>query len=588
MLKKNIFVFLVFFLCAPIFSFAEEATAGATKTTVSRIGKANTADTYAYSSSYSIGQYFVSPETFYARSSYVTNFSGIPSNATVTSVTVNYTVSDYNSSTYKFTITDLANINGGAKDQWDKIGGGTVLKNEITYYNGSFVSDALKTKIQGLITTSTSFNIILGAFSESELTAGSYANVNIEIKVVYTTPPQPITLTVRNDLDGNNGGEIGVGVNQNASRVSSPLTFVVFANDIINLSAYDDNPILFNYNWVFNDTEAPSKKSGWEKFGGSSTQWSPQTAITSYTTNSQDNNAILLAYLRKKCDVTVSSGYYPIYINGTAYYSSTTISVVEGNQFNASLQCDPIYSQNGQMQFFSHWNINGSQLYPNVLINAHSSVNPVYVNRPVYNGYKQVFYGQTVSQPIEVYWTENPNTQITEYEIWRRVKTNGVLGPENKIAVVGRGVQLFTDYAYALTDGYSDKLILYDVREHNTVTGGYSSPSYEAVYGTSNLEKSSDKEQLVSNVVPTNYSISNYPNPFNPTTTINYQLPKDGLVTIKVYDIIGKEVATLVNGHKSAGYYKVDFNASKLTSGVYIATIQASNFNKSIKLLLTK
>ncbi|MFA7418736.1 MAG: T9SS type A sorting domain-containing protein, partial [Melioribacteraceae bacterium] len=88
--------------------------------------------------------------------------------------------------------------------------------------------------------------------------------------------------------------------------------------------------------------------------------------------------------------------------------------------------------------------------------------------------------------------------------------------------------------------------------------------------------------------VPTDYSISNYPNPFNPTTTINYELPKDGMVTIKVYDIIGKEVATLVNEAKNAGYYKVDFNASKLTSGVYICSIQASGFNKSIKLLLTK
>ncbi|MDP3583135.1 MAG: T9SS type A sorting domain-containing protein, partial [Ignavibacteria bacterium] len=69
---------------------------------------------------------------------------------------------------------------------------------------------------------------------------------------------------------------------------------------------------------------------------------------------------------------------------------------------------------------------------------------------------------------------------------------------------------------------------------------------------------------------------------------INYQLPKDGLVTIKVYDVLGKEVATLVNEAKSAGHYKVDFNASRMTSGVYIATIQASGFNKSIKLLLTK
>jgi len=93
---------------------------------------------------------------------------------------------------------------------------------------------------------------------------------------------------------------------------------------------------------------------------------------------------------------------------------------------------------------------------------------------------------------------------------------------------------------------------------------------------------------------PTDYSISNFPNPFNPTTTINYQLPQDGMVTIKVYDIIGKEVATLVNEHKSSGYYSLEFNARhieksrEITSGVYIATIQASGFNKSIKLMLTK
>jgi len=106
----------------------------------------------------------------------------------------------------------------------------------------------------------------------------------------------------------------------------------------------------------------------------------------------------------------------------------------------------------------------------------------------------------------------------------------------------------------------------------------------------------SDESTLINTEkeVPTDYSISNFPNPFNPTTTINYQLPNDSNVTIKVYDIIGKEAATLVNEHKSAGYYRVEFNARHLersreiTSGVYIATIQASGFNKSIMLLLTK
>jgi hypothetical protein len=92
----------------------------------------------------------------------------------------------------------------------------------------------------------------------------------------------------------------------------------------------------------------------------------------------------------------------------------------------------------------------------------------------------------------------------------------------------------------------------------------------------------------ISNELPTQYEINNYPNPFNPTTTINYQLPESGFVTIKVFDILGREVALLVNENKSAGYYKVNFNGSKLTSGVYIYTIQVNGITQSKKMLLAK
>jgi outer membrane protein assembly factor BamB len=72
----------------------------------------------------------------------------------------------------------------------------------------------------------------------------------------------------------------------------------------------------------------------------------------------------------------------------------------------------------------------------------------------------------------------------------------------------------------------------------------------------------------------------NYPNPFNPSTTINYQLPNSGIVTIKVYDILGREVNTLVNGFKSAGSYEINFSAEGLASGVYIYRLTAANNGK--------
>ncbi|GEM_PF-7048044 len=102
--------------------------------------------------------------------------------------------------------------------------------------------------------------------------------------------------------------------------------------------------------------------------------------------------------------------------------------------------------------------------------------------------------------------------------------------------------------------------------------------------------------------VPEKYSLSqNYPNPFNPTTTITYSIPtlpassplakgrtEVGFVILKVYDILGREVATLVNKHQSPGTYTVKFNASKLNSGIYFYKLQAGNFTQVKRMMLIK
>ena len=88
---------------------------------------------------------------------------------------------------------------------------------------------------------------------------------------------------------------------------------------------------------------------------------------------------------------------------------------------------------------------------------------------------------------------------------------------------------------------------------------------------------------------PISFKLSqNYPNPFNPVTKISYALPKSGLVTLRVYDILGKEVATLVNEVKNAGSYSVDFGASNLTSGVYFYKLESSEFSDIKKMMLIK
>ncbi|MCU0371975.1 MAG: T9SS type A sorting domain-containing protein [Ignavibacteria bacterium] len=93
----------------------------------------------------------------------------------------------------------------------------------------------------------------------------------------------------------------------------------------------------------------------------------------------------------------------------------------------------------------------------------------------------------------------------------------------------------------------------------------------------------------VSTEVPSNFSLSqNYPNPFNPTTNIKFAVSKSGFVTLKVYDMLGKEVAVLVNNNMTSGTYEYQFDASKLTSGIYFYNLKTDGFSETKKMMLIK
>ncbi len=93
----------------------------------------------------------------------------------------------------------------------------------------------------------------------------------------------------------------------------------------------------------------------------------------------------------------------------------------------------------------------------------------------------------------------------------------------------------------------------------------------------------------ISSQIPNTYSLSqNYPNPFNPVTKINFSIPKTGLVTIKIYDVLGKEVKTLVNDIKNPGTYIVDFDGSSFASGTYFYRLESNGFVSTKKMMLIK
>ncbi|MGB9697703.1 MAG: T9SS type A sorting domain-containing protein, partial [Ignavibacteria bacterium] len=89
--------------------------------------------------------------------------------------------------------------------------------------------------------------------------------------------------------------------------------------------------------------------------------------------------------------------------------------------------------------------------------------------------------------------------------------------------------------------------------------------------------------------IPSNiYLYQNYPNPFNPSTTIRFSIPQHLHVTLKVFDVLGRELATLVDEEMVAGGHSVVFNAQGISSGVYIAQIRVGNYRQQIKMILMK
>ncbi|MEE9432415.1 MAG: T9SS type A sorting domain-containing protein [Melioribacteraceae bacterium] len=95
--------------------------------------------------------------------------------------------------------------------------------------------------------------------------------------------------------------------------------------------------------------------------------------------------------------------------------------------------------------------------------------------------------------------------------------------------------------------------------------------------------------EKIEDVVPTEFSLTqNYPNPFNPTTTISFTLPEANVVSLKVFNMLGQEVATIINEQKAAGAYKATFDASNIASGTYVYTLKVGNFVQSKKMTLLK
>lgn len=102
------------------------------------------------------------------------------------------------------------------------------------------------------------------------------------------------------------------------------------------------------------------------------------------------------------------------------------------------------------------------------------------------------------------------------------------------------------------------------------------------------IEKIGAGEEIISEAIDSYKLFSNYPNPFNPSTQIVYQIPKEGFVNLTVYNTLGQVVQILVNKQQAVGKYTVEFNSNNLPSGVYIFRLQANEFSSTKKMVIAK
>jgi len=148
-----------------------------------------------------------------------------------------------------------------------------------------------------------------------------------------------------------------------------------------------------------------------------------------------------------------------------------------------------------------------------------------------------------------------------------------------------RGVFVSTDRGldwHSANSGLADSSILSFAFDNNgTLHAGTSKGMYTSTGVTNRIDRIND--------VPSSYSLfQNYPNPFNPSTVISYQLPVNNAVTLKVYDVLGRLVNTLIEQQQAAGSHSVAFNASSLPSGVYFYRLHAGSYADTKKMMLIK
>ena len=209
---------------------------------------------------------------------------------------------------------------------------------------------------------------------------------------------------------------------------------------------------------------------------------------------------------------------------------------------------------------------------------------PYTINVSGINSFSSFAVGNQGAMPVTL---QNLTSNVTGRNISLKWLTSQEINNAGFDVERKSGTGDFTKIGFVNGKGTVNTASSYEFTDRNLQTGKYSY-RLKQIDNNGNFEYFSLSSDVIVGV-PTKFDLSqNYPNPFNPTTKINFDLPKDAKVSMKLYDMLGREVATLLNEFRTAGYYTVDFNAANLSSGIYFYRISAGSYNAVKKLVLIK
>jgi hypothetical protein len=260
---------------------------------------------------------------------------------------------------------------------------------------------------------------------------------------------------------------------------------------------------------------------------------------------------------------------------GGVFYNTNSTAYITLNGVTITSSCDTLIrcikgswgGSTASSGGITRFRANGQILSGLIHVDANSTLYDTLYSSSIFTGaINNSNTGKSVSLVMDVSstWSLTKNSYLTTL-----VNNTGISGT-TVTNITGNGFNVYYSSSASANSYLGGKT-------YSLVNGGYLLP-----------EGATDVEDETS-LVPTSWKLEqNYPNPFNPSTTINYQIPLAGSVSLKVYDVLGREVAALVDEYQTAGNYSVVFNASRFSSGVYIYRISAGDFIQTKRMMLVK